>query len=542
MGMSSLRDAAREIKCVATAPLGGPWAWPSGKTPQQGKLLAVAAALLSLALGVSAWAADKKIEDTLKMVDQVAAQGPFRASWESLETYNVPEWYQDAKFGIFIHWGAYSVPAFDNEWYPRNMYLKDNPVFKHHVATYGPQSQFGYRDFIPKFRAEKFDANHWAELFRKAGARYVVPVAEHHDGFPMYDCSFTDWSAAKMGPKRDVVGELAVAVRKHGLHFGASSHRAEHWWFFNGGMTFDSDVKDPRYAGLYGPAQPDKTQPDQAYLDDWLARTAELVEKYQPEVLWFDWWIEQPVFQPYLQRFAAYYYNRGAQWKRGVAINYKLKTFPERAAVLDIERGKLDTLRPLFWQTDTSVSEKSWGYIENDRFRTPDSLVDDLVDIVSKNGCLLLNVGPKSDGTIPPEVEKILLEIGQWLAVNGEAIYGTRPWKVYGEGPTQVVGGSFKDTESKPFTGEDIRFTAKGHTLYAIALAWPESGKLNIKSLATGSALTQREIKTVALLGSKAKLKWTRNAGGLTVELPAQKPCEHAFAMRISPVEPAPIR
>ena len=542
MGMSPLRDAAREIKCVATTPLGGPRAWSSGKTPQQGKLLAVAAALLILALGVSAWAADKKIQDTLKMVDQVAAQGPFRASWESLETYTVPEWYQDAKFGIFIHWGVYSIPAFDNEWYPRNMYLKDNPVFKHHVETYGPQSQFGYKDFIPRFNAEKFDAHHWAELFRKAGAKYVVPVAEHHDGFPMYDCSFTEWSAAKMGPKRDVVGELAVAVRKQGLHFGASSHRAEHWWFLNGGMTFDSDVKDPRYAGFYGPAQPDKTQPDKAYLDDWLARTAEIVEKYQPEVVWFDWWIEQPVFQPYLQRFAAYYYNRGAQWKRGVAINYKLKTFPERAAVLDVERGQLDTLRPLFWQTDTSVSEKSWGYIASDKFRTPDSLVDELVDIVSKNGCLLLNVGPKADGTIPAEAEKVLLEIGRWLTTNGEAIYSTRPWKVYGEGPTQVVGGSFKDTGSKPFTGEDIRFTAKGDTLYAIALAWPESDKLNIKSLAAGSALTQREIKTVELLGSKAKLKWTRSADGLSIELPAQKPCEHAFAFKILPVNPVPIR
>jgi len=503
-------------------------------------------ALLVFACSAATWAEDKRAEEILKTVDHVVAQGPFRASWESLEAYKVPEWYMDAKFGIFIHWGVYSVPAFDNEWYPRNMYLTDNPVFKHHVATYGPQSQFGYKDFIPKFTAEKFDANRWAELFRKAGAKYVVPVAEHHDGFPMYDCSLTEWSAAKMGPQRDVVGELAAAVRKQGLHFGASTHRAEHWWFFSGGMTFDSDVKDPRYGGLYGPAKPRRlpgenqdAQPDKAYLDDWLARTSEIVEKYQPEVLWFDWWIEQPVFQPYLERFAAYYYNRGAQWKRGVAINYKLKTFPERAAVLDIERGQLDAMRPLFWQTDTSVSEESWGYIKNDKFRTPDSLVDELVDIVSKNGCLLLNVGPKPDGTIPEEAQKILLEIGQWLAVNGEAIYSTRPWKVYGEGPTQVVGGSFKDTAGKSFTAEDIRFTAKGDTLYAIALAWPESGRLTIKSLATTSPLTQREIKTVQLLGSKSPLKWTRNADGLTIELPAQKPCAHAFAFEISPVDPA---
>jgi alpha-L-fucosidase len=482
---------------------------------------------------------NQKIQEDLRTVDAVAAQGPFRPAWDSLENYKVPEWYQDAKFGIFIHWGVYCVPAFDNEWYPRNMYLKDQLAFKHHVETYGPQSKFGYKDFIPMFKAEKFDPDAWAALFEKAGAKYVVPVAEHHDGFPMYNSDLTDWCAAKMGPKRDVVGELAAAVRKHGLHFGASSHRAEHWWFMNGGMTFDSDVRDPKYASFYGPAQPDKTQPDKAYLDNWLARTSEIVEKYQPEIVWFDWWIEQPVFQPYLQRFAAYYYNRGAEWKRGVAINYKLKTFPERAAVLDIERGQLDTLHPLFWQTDTSVSEKSWGYIDNDTFRTPDSLVDQLVDIVSKNGCLLLNVGPRKDGTIPEEVQKILLAVGGWLATNGEAIYGTRPWKVYGEGPTKTVGGSFKDTAGKPFTSEDIRFTARGDTLYATALAWPEKGRLVIKSLAAGSALTKSTIKNVELLGSKAKLKWTRNASGLAIQLPQEKPGDFAFAFKISPVDPA---
>ncbi len=510
------------------------------KSCRRSKALAAFTALFALAFAVSARPEDKRIEDAIKKVDEVVARGPFRASWESLEAYKVPKWYMDAKFGIFIHWGVYSVPAFDNEWYPRDMYERDSIVFKHHIKTYGPQSKFGYKDFIPLFKGEKFDADQWAELFRKAGAEYVVPVAEHHDGFPMYDCSFTDWCAAKMGPKRDIVGALAVAVRKQGLHFGTSTHRAEHWWYYNGGMTFDSDVQDQRYAGLYGPAQAEETQPDKTYLDDWLARTSEIVEKYQPDIVWFDWWIEQPVFQPYLQKFAAYYYNLAAQSKRGVAINYKKMAIPERAAVLDIERGGLDTVRPLFWQTDTSVSEKSWGYIENDKLRTADSLVDELVDIVSKNGCLLLNVGPKSDGTIPAEVQKILLEIGQWLAVNGEAIYGTRPWKVYGEGPTKVTGGSFKDTATRSFTGEDIRFTAKGGTLYAIALDWPENGRLTLKSLSRGSRLTSREIETVQLLGSKANLKWTRNADGLTIELPAQKPCDFAFAFKISPVDPAP--
>ena len=496
-------------------------------------------ALLMLVLSVSAMSEDKKVEESVKNIESVVAMGPYRASWDSLEKFKVPKWYEDAKFGIFIHWGVYCVPAFDNEWYPRNMYLIGNPVFEHHLETYGPQSKFGYKDFIPMFKAEKFNADQWAELFKKAGARYVVPVAEHHDGFPMYASDLTEWCAAKMGPKRDVVGELAAAVRKQGLHFGASSHRAEHWWFYNAGTTFDSDVNDPRYAGLYGPAQSDKVQPNRAHLDNWLARAAEIVDKYQPEIVWFDWWIEQPAFQPYLQKFAAFYYNRAAEWKRAVAINYKNKAFPERAAVLDIERGQLDTLRPLFWQTDTSVGEKSWGYIKDETFRTPQSLIDELVDIVSKNGCLLLNIGPKSDGTIPVEVRNILLDVGKWLSVNGEAIYATRPWKVYGEGPTKVVGGSFKDTATSGYTAQDIRFTAKGNTLYAIALAWPEDGKLSIKSLASGSELTKREIKTVQMLGSKAQVKWTRSAEGLIVELPNEKPSGYPVALKIFPVDRA---
>jgi alpha-L-fucosidase len=498
-------------------------------------------ALASFTITLHAETYEQKAQKSLQSVDQQIAKGPFQASWESLQGYKVPAWYLDAKFGIFIHWGVYSVPAFDSEWYPRDMYVQDSAVFKHHAATYGPQSKFGYKDFISRFKAEKFDPNAWAELFRKAGAKYVVPVAEHHDGFPMYDCSFTDWSAAKMGPKRDVVGELATAVRKQGLHFGASSHRAEHWFFFEGGMKFDSDVRDPRYLSFYGPAQPQRlpgakhdNQPNQAHMDNWLARSTEIVDKYQPEVVWFDWWIEEPAWKPYIQKFAAYYYNRAAEWKRGVAINYKHEAFPAEAAVLDIERGKLDQMRPLFWQTDTSVSIKSWGYIEHDEFRSAASLVDDLVDIVSKNGCLLLNIGPRSDGTIPEQAQKILLEIGRWLSVNGEAIYGTRPWKIYGEGPTKVVGGSFKDTASKPFTGEDIRFTTKGTTLYAIALAWPENGKLTVKSLATGSPHTTGEINSVQLLGSKTQLNWTRDAKGLTVALPSEKPGDYAFALKIS--------
>jgi len=455
----------------------------------------------------------------------------FEPSWDSLKQYRVPEWYQDAKFGIFIHWGVYSVPAFGSEWYPRNMYKQDAPEFRHHRERYGPQAQFGYKDFIPAFKAEKFDPARWAALFKRAGAKYVVPVAEHHDGFAMYDCGLCEWNAAKMGPKRDIVGELAKAVRKEGLVFGLSSHRAEHWWFFNEGMKFDSDVRDGRWNALYGPAQPDKTQPDEAFLQDWSARTRELVDKYQPQLIWFDWWIEQPVFAPYLQQFAAYYYNRGIEWGKGVAINYKNKAFPEEAAVLDIERGKLDKTRDLFWQTDTSVSVKSWGYIENDLFRSVPSLVHELIDIVSKNGCLLLNVGPAPDGTIPQKAQEILLGIGDWLQVNGEAIYGTRPWVKFGEGPTEVKAGSFSDHAEKPFTASDIRFTTKGNAVYAICLGWPQDA-VHIESFGTKN-LPGKKVSAVSMLGVDEPVKWAQKKKEMTIRAPRTPPCQHAYAIKI---------
>jgi alpha-L-fucosidase len=476
-----------------------------------------------------------QVVKALQTINKTIAAGPFRAAWASLKGYQVPQWYVDGKFGIFVHWGLYSVPAFANEWYPRNMYRQGTPEFAHHVATYGPHTRFGYKDFIPLFRAEKYDPTHWADLFQQAGARFVVPVAEHHDGFALYDCSFSRWTAVQMGPQRDLIGELAAAVRRLGLVFGLSTHRAEHWWFMNGGLQFDCDVQDPRYHDFYGPAQPDGTQPDAEYLDEWLVRTCELVDKYQPQLVWFDWWIEQPVFKPYLQKFAAFYYNRGAQWNQGVAINYKHEAYPDGTAVLDVERGQLADIRPCFWQTDTSVSKNSWGYITHHDYKTAESIIHDLTDIVSKNGALLLNVGPRPDGTIPEPEEEILLEIGRWLAVNGEAICGTRPWKAFGEGPTQVVAGSFADTKRSAFTSEDVRFTTKGDTLYVIVLAWPESGRLTIRSLAEGAGLWERGVARVELLGGRAPLRWSRTAHGLTVELPPQKPCEHAFALRVSP-------
>ena len=482
----------------------------------------------------------------LQAVEAVSAQGPFQPTWDSLTQYRVPDWYLDAKFGIFIHWGPYCVPAFGNEWYPRNMYQSGSPEFEHHAETYGSQDRFGYKDFLPLFKAEKFDAAQWVQLFKDAGARYVMPVAEHHDGFPMYVTTLSRWNAAEMGPKRDILAELSAETRRQGLVFGLSSHRAEHWWFMNGGREFPSDVQDERFQDFYGPASPspDRTpaaqwrsldwtpRPDAAYLDDWLARCAELVDKYQPQVFWFDWWIEQFVFKPYIQKFAAYYYNRAAEWQKGVAINYKNEAFPPQAAVYDVERGKLPGINPHFWQTDTSVSYKSWGYIHNDEFKPVRGMVHDLVDIVSKNGCLLMNVGPRPDGTIPEGAADSLRGIGVWLKVNGEAIYDTRPWESHGEGDTPIPEG-FKEKEQAAYTPKDIRYTRKGDSLYGISLGWPE-GEWLCKSLGSTSSLKKDSIIQVELLGSQAPLTWRQDGEGLHVIPPAEKPCEHAFTLKIS--------
>ena len=377
----------------------------------------------------------------LQEVDATNHQGPFWPDWESLQKYEAPEWYRDAKFGIFIHWGVYSVPAFSSEWYPRNMYEPGFDAYKHHIATYGSQDKFGYKDFIPMFKAERFDPSAWAELFKEAGAKYVVPVAEHHDGFAMYDSGLSDWTAAKMGPHRDVIGELSKAVRAEGLHFGVSSHRVEHDFFMGVGRKMPSDVNDPQNAAFYGPAQVgvinwgtpvgnDFTYVSSAWADDWLARGAELVDKYHPDVVYFDWWIGQASIRPNLTRFAAFYYNRSLKYGDHVGvINYKDLAMQEQAAVLDLERGQLGDIRPLYWQTDTSVSNKSWGYIKDDTFKSPEFVIDQLIDVVSKNGNLLLNIGPRSDGTIPEEAQRVLLDVGAWLNINGEAIYGTRPWR-----------------------------------------------------------------------------------------------------------------
>jgi alpha-L-fucosidase len=483
--------------------------------------------------------------NVLEDVEKANHDGPFRPDWESLKAYSVPEWYKDAKFGIFIHWGVYSVPAFGSEWYPRLMYIPGTAEFKHHVATYGSQEQFGYKDFIPRFKAEKFDPAAWARLFKEAGAKYVVPVFEHHDGFQMYDSALSDWTAAKMGPHRDLQGDLAKAVRAEGLHLGASSHRVEHNFFLGVGRAIRSDVNDPQNAGLYGPAHNwlenkhgtplgnDFTYVSKAWTRDWLARSAEIVEKYHPEIMYFDWWIGQPAVKEDLARFAAFYYNTSLKNSGGVGIiNYKDFAMQDNSGVLDIERGQLSGIRSAYWQTDTSLSNKSWGYIENDTFKSSEVVIHQLVDIVSKNGNLLLNIGPRSDGTIPDEVQRVLREIGVWLKANGEAIYGTRPWRTFREGPTKIIEGAFHDSDSQVFTPEDFRFTTKGGVLYAIELGWPENGEAVIHSLGKGEA-GDRAVESVELLGSTDRIAFTARLDGLHLKLPLQAPGKSAYAFAI---------
>jgi len=360
----------------------------------------------------------------------------------------------------------------------------------------------------------------------------------------MYDSGLSDWTAAKMGPQRDIIGDLARAVRAEGLHFGVSSHRVEHNFFLGVGRTISSDINDPKYAAFYGPAHTwlenkrgtplsnDFTYVSAAWSDDWLARASELVEKYHPDLVYFDWWIGQPSIRPNLSRFIAFYYNASLKYGDHVGvINYKDIAVQEHSAVLDLERGQLGEIRPLHWQTDTSISNKSWGYIKNDTFKSPQFVIHQLIDIVSKNGNLLLNVGPRSDGTIPDEVQAVLREVGSWLQVNGDAIYGTRPWRVYGEGPTQVAAGSFHDTDTATYTADDFRFTTENNTLYAIELGWPSSGEAIIHIL--GSSVGGQKIESVGLLGSDAKLQFEQKADGLHIHLPLQFPGKYAYAFRV---------
>lgn len=471
---------------------------------------------------------DQEVKDYLENIEAVIKKGPYLDSWDSLQQFKTPEWFLGSKFGIFLHWGLYSIPAFNNEWYPRNMYIQGTEEFEHHIKTFGPQKEFGYKDFIPLFQAESFNPKEWAEIIKEAGAKYVFPVAEHHDGFQMYKSRISHFNAYEMGPERDLLGELKEAFEESGIHFCTSSHRAEHWFFLGHGKEFDSDIKEPLVRGdFYWPSREEgnhqdltsKPYPTTEYLEDWLIRTCEIIDEYKPKILYFDWWIQHEAFKPYLKKVAAYYYNRGAEWGEKVAICYKHDAFMFGTGILEVERGKFADVKPYPWQTDTAIAKNSWCYTDTLEYKTAKDIILNLVDIISKNGNMLLNVGPKADGTFAEEDIRILKEIGSWLKINGEAVYDSKVFRKAGEGPTKETEGQFTDNQAKEYTAEDIRFTVNKDSIYAFVLNYPENGEVTIRSLAESKDQNVPEfhgmIEKVSVLGSDEVPEWKVDYEGL---------------------------
>jgi len=403
----------------------------------------------------------------------------YEPTWESLREYKeVPKWLRDGKFGIYTHWGIYSVHAYgeNTTWYSFAMYRDpDSEARKHFEKTFGKLTpEFGYKDLIPKFTAEKFDASEWAELFKKSGAKFAGPVAEHHDGFAMWDTKYSNWNAAKMGPKRDIVGELAEAIKKRDMKFVTAFHHAANWFFF---PVWDKryDTGDPKYSGLYGQPHAEGATRNQEFLDEWYGKIIEVIDNYSPDFIWFDFALDS-IPEGYVKDFLAYYYNDAQAKGKEVIVTYKGNDLVPGSGVRDLELGQEPKLTYHEWITDSTVDDRgAWGYADDLIFKSANRVVDNLVDRVSKNGYLLLNVGPKPDGTIPEEARELLLEVGEWLEINGDAIYGTTPWLIASEGPTNLGEASaigFNES-NVVYTSKDIRFTVKGDSLYATFLAWP---------------------------------------------------------------------
>ena len=544
-------------------------------------LIRINLTMVALVLAISA---NKVFGQTNLPSSRTISSGPFQPTWGSLEAqYHCPEWFQDAKFGIWAVYGP-QCEAEDGDWYARGMYFQGNRQNKFHVEHYGPPSQFGFKDVIHEWKAENFHPDDLLAFYKQSGAKYFMAMANHHDNFDMFDSKYQPWNSVAIGPHKDIIRMFAKAAKKNGLRFAVSVHASHTWTWYEpaqgedrtgplAGVPYDGkltkadgkgkwwDGLDPQdlYAQNHVPGNqsgwdwwnwdPAKgaTIPDADYMQKFFLRTKQLWDDYQPDMVYFDDTILpfHGISDDIGLELAAHFYNSSLKLhgQNEAVMNGKfLDQLQRKALVYDIERGKATGILSEPWQTDTCLGD--WHYqrsiFENHQYKTAATVIPMLADVVSKNGNLMLSVPVRGDGSIDSDEVKIVGDIGAWLKVNGEAIYATRPWKVFGEGPAtkNFVKGQFdgqRDADTKPFTPGDIRFTQSkdGKTLYAIVLAFPGDGKVTIESLAENSAQWHGNIRSVQMLGTNGKLKFTRDADGLHLKLPDKKPCDIAFALKI---------
>jgi alpha-L-fucosidase len=478
------------------------------------------------------------------------AQDKFQPTLDSLKQYECPEWFRDAKFGIWAHWGPQCVPM-NGDWYARKMYEEGSADYKYHLEHYGHPSEFGYKDIIPLWKAEKWNPDRLMQLYKKAGAKYFVSMGSHHDDFFLWNSKLHKWNAVNMGPHRDVVGDWQKAAKKYGLRFGVSEHLGASFTWFQSSHRADKtgpkagvpyDGANPKFWDLYHfPAEPDdkgwySTNPK--WQQQWFAEIKELVDNYKPDLLYTDGGVAFGTNHVVGLTMIAHLYNSSAMRHGGkVDVVYNCKQKSDGRWVEDLERGIMPKIDPYPWQTDTSIGD--WFYNRNWKFRPLSWVVHTLVDNVSKNGNLLLNVVQRPDGTLDPEVEQMLKDMADWTAIHGEAIFGSRPWLVYGEGPVRAKGGHFK--EDFKYSSRDIRFTTQGPVLYAIALGWPQDGRITIRSLAKPAGENVNHISSVCLLGSHAQLDWKQTVDGLVVTLPAGKVSEFTVGLKIIGADLKPV-